>query len=113
MREKDFINKIKSTLDQQADNLDAATLSRLNQSRQAALQQLEKKRHVKSWQLWVPASGLVAAVLLTSVFLFKAEEIAVSTGIDEIEIIASNDGMDMYEKLDFYMWLAEEYPGAG
>jgi len=111
MNEREFISKTKSTLDHQADNLDAATLSRLNLARQAALQQT--KRPAKNRQVWIPAGGLAVVVLLTSIFLFKAEEIAVSTGIDEMEIIASNDGLDLYEQLDFYMWMVEEDPGAG
>ncbi|HEC28511.1 MAG TPA: DUF3619 family protein [Gammaproteobacteria bacterium] len=111
MNEREFIGKAKSTLDRQANNLDAATLSRLNQARQAALQQI--KRPAKNRQAWVTAGGLAAAVLLTTIFLFRAEEIAVSTNIDEMEIIASNDGLDLYEQLDFYIWMAEEDPGAG
>lgn len=111
MNEREFIGKAKSTLDRQTDNLDAATLSRLNQARQAALQQT--KRPAKNRRVWVTAGGLAAAVLLTTIFLFRAEEIAVSTNIGEMEIIASNDGLDLYEQLDFYIWMVEEDPGAG
>lgn len=112
MNEQNFIKKVTGQLDRETENLDAATLSRLNQGRQAALQQLRRKNPA-SRTVWMPATGLAAAVLLISVFLFKAEEIPLSTGIDEIEIIASNENLDLYEKLDFYIWLAEEEMSAG
>lgn len=114
MNENDFLKKVKTQLDEQTEHLDAATLSKLNQSRQAALAQLQPRGH-RLKQKWLPASGLVAAVLLTSVFMFRSEEIIPNgeQGIDDIEIIASNDNLELYEQLDFYMWLLEENNSAG
>jgi len=114
MSEKDFLNKVKKQLDEQSEHLDAATLSKLNQARQAALAQVNPKPS-RLKNNWLPASGLAAAVLLTSVFLFRSEEITTNSnhGMDDIEIIASSDNLDLYEQLDFYMWLLEENNSAG
>ena len=114
MNEKEFLDKIKNQLNETSEHLDAATLSRLNQSRQAALNQL-KPASSRLKQTWLPATGLAAAVLLTSVFLFRAEEMITASdqGVDEIEIIAASDDLELYEKLDFYIWLAEDNNSAG
>ena len=61
MNENDFLAKVKKQLDEQSEPLDAATLSKLNQARQAALSQLHPQGS-RFKQSWLPASGLVAAV---------------------------------------------------
>jgi len=114
MSEKDFLNKLKKQLDEQSEQLDATTLSKLNRSRQAALAQASPQTS-RMKQNWLPASGLAAAVLLTSVFLFRSEEIVTNSNqsMDDIEIIAASDNLDLYEQLDFYLWLLEENNSAG
>jgi len=114
MNEDEFLDKARKQLDNKSDQLDAATLSRLNQARQAALAQL-KPQQSRLKSRWIPVSGLAAAVLLTSVFLFKSEEIinASDPGVDEIEILAARDNLELYEQLDFYLWLIEEDSSAG
>jgi len=111
MNDKEFLQKLKSRLDEDTESLDAETLSRLNRSRQAALAQLDKKKPWFKMPVWIPATGGLATVmLLTSVMLFKAEEIAITVDSDtvEMEIIAAQDSFELYEQLDFYLWLAEE-----
>ena len=111
MNEKEFLQQLKSRLDEDTEALDAETLSRLNRSRQAALQQLDKKKSWFSMPAWMPATGGLATVmLLTGVLMFKAEDVAVITdnGAVEMEIIAAQDSFELYEQLDFYLWLAEE-----
>ena len=115
MNEDDFIKQVKSSLDEDTEALDAETLSRLNRSRQAALQQLDKKTSWFRMPTWIPATGGLATVLLLStILLFKAEEIAVVTddSVVEMEIIAAQDSLELYEQLDFYMWMAEEESSA-
>jgi len=114
MNEKDFLHKVRARLDEESDHLDAATLSKLNQARQAALSQLNPQT-LRKRKSWMPATGLVAAILLTSVFLFRTEEIITASdqGIDDIEIIAASDDLELYEQLDFYIWIAEDGKHAG
>jgi hypothetical protein len=114
MNEDEFISHVKKTLDQQTEALDGETLSRLNRARQAAIQHAEHKPGLSLTRAWVPLGGVAAAILLTSIFMFKAEEMAIVTdgAVDEIELIASSDNLDLYEQLDFYMWLLEEDAGA-
>jgi len=114
MNEDEFISHVKKTLDQQTDALDGETLSKLNQARQTAIQHAGHKPGFGLTRAWLPLSGVAAAILLTSIFMFKTEEMAIITdgAVDEMEIIASSDSLDLYEQLDFYMWLLEEDAGA-
>ena len=107
MNDDDFLKQIKHALDQQSESLDGETLSRLNRARQAAIQQADKKR---SRLMWLPATGLVAALLLTSLFLFRSDDIDMiqNGNIDEIELIASSEQLELLEQLEFYQWLLEE-----
>ena len=114
MSEDKFIKKAKDALQDSVDNLDAATLSKLNQARQQAISQLDKPKRARRFN-WAPVTGLAAAMVLTSVFMFRSQEIinTVDNGVDEMEIIASNNNLELYEELDFYLWLLEEQPSAG
>ena len=54
-------SKAKELFDDSVDRLDAATLSRLNQGRHAALDVLQGSQPVGLWGRWVPATGVAAA----------------------------------------------------
>jgi len=96
----------KAVLDDSARDLDAATLSRLNRARQAALAQRRAPRR------WILPAGLASAcMLLLAVALWRvpptphASVPAVATsgsGVAE-DNIADDD--EFYEDLDFYAWL--------
>lgn len=107
MNDDDFLKQIKQALDRQSESLDGETLSRLNSARQAAIQTADKKH---KQLLWLPASGLAAAVLLTSLFLFRSNDIDMiqNGNIDEIELIASSEQLELLEQLEFYQWLLKE-----
>jgi hypothetical protein len=95
-------------LDESADALDAATLSRLNRARQAALSQ---GRGVSS--RWTVAVGLAGAALALVLAFGLGERQArqsvpapVAIGqAGDAEALASDDNLDLYENLDFYAWL--------
>lgn len=107
MNDDDFLKQIKQALDQQSESLDGETLSRLNRARQAAIQQADKKH---SRRMWLPASGLATAALLASLFLFRPDDIDMiqNGNMDEIELIASSEQLELLEQLEFYQWLLEE-----
>ena len=50
----------KALFDDSVERLDAATLSRLNQGRQKALQEISAGAPAGQWARWVPAGGLAA-----------------------------------------------------
>ena len=103
----------KQSFDESVDRLDAATLSSLNRGRQAALAEIA--RSSRRWQQWMPATGLAAAVLL-AVFAFRgpAEVDFVGEPATDIEILLSEESIEMFEDLEFYSWLAtQELEGSG
>lgn len=114
MKEDEFLEKVNNTLDQRINTLDGETVSKLNRARHAALQQQYRPPHTVNKWAWLPASGIAVAVLISSLFLFRAEQMVDISGndLDEIEIIASTDSIELYEQLDFYLWLLEEESGA-
>jgi len=114
MKEDKFLEKVNNSLEQRVDTLDGETVSRLSRARHAALQQQYRPPHTVNNWVWLPASGIAVAVLISSLFLFRAEQMVDISGndLDEIEIIASTDNIDLFEQLEFYLWLLEEESGA-
>ncbi len=115
-QEKVFLANAKKILDQDTEDLDGATVSRLRQIRYAALEKSETSGF--SWwrRLRLPAAALVTASLIavvTAVQMQTPEELKTAHTIEDMEILASNEQLDLYEDFDFYAWLAEEQQNAG
>jgi len=97
----------KRTFDDSVDRLDAATLSRLNRGRQAALAAARQtERH---WLRWMPVAGATAAVLLA---VFAVRGPADVGGIDapasDLDILLGEESIEMLEDLEFYSWLVTQ-----
>ncbi len=96
--------KMKAAFDESVDALDAATLSRLNRGRQAALAELSRPR--RRWSRWVPATGVAAALLLSVVILQSPRDtIAEAVSVSDMEILLGEDSIEMLEDLEFYSWI--------
>jgi hypothetical protein len=112
-RENNFVENAKHVLDQDAENLDGTTTSRLRQMRYAALEKAESNW----WQRFrLPAAALVTASLIatfTFVQMRTSDELQTVKTIEDMEILASSEQLDLYEDYDFYTWLAEEQKHAG
>ena len=114
--EKIFLEKAKAALDAGEDNLDAEILSRLRRARKRALQQGERKRY--SWVHWFrfPVAGYataLAAVLVAMFYLSRTPSVEPYKNLEDVEILASSETLDLYADLDFYAWLAKEKEHAG
>jgi hypothetical protein len=104
------------------DELDAATLSRLNRARQQALAVADaRSRAGWRWSVWAPvgalAAGLLAAVLLLrspSETGVPAQVAATTAGADvpqdPIELLTAGEDLDLATEadLDFYAWFELE-----
>jgi hypothetical protein len=103
--------------------LDAATLSRLNRSRQRALNVVrgQQPRARLAWSRWMPA-GAVAAAVLGAVLLWNArlepaQQVAQTAAItatsqqEPLELIAANaDDLQLAaaeDDLDFFAWVSD------
>jgi hypothetical protein len=106
--EKELAAQAKALFDDSVERLDAATLSRLNQGRQQALEEIREPGPGGEWARWVPAGGLAAAAAVAVVVWQGA---AVEPGTPpagtatDFEIILGEDSLDMLEELEFYSWM--------
>ena len=56
-------DRAKKLFDNSVERLDAATLSRLNQGRHKALDELRRAENTISWGRWLPAAGVAAVAV--------------------------------------------------
>ena len=109
-----WLDRSIALLDESADALDAATLSRLTQARHAAAALVPARR--SRW--WIGLAGATCAAALAlgiglrSPHAPPAGAAAAPAAIDALA--ADDDDLDMYSDLDFYAWLdAEQHGGEG
>lgn len=102
-----LVSAIRKELDRSCDALDGYTLSRLHRIRSAAL-----ARPPSRWRsLLLPFGGLVTACALVLVVNLALRSTALPTAgeaaLEDIEMLTSNESLDLYEDYEFYQWLAE------
>jgi hypothetical protein len=113
-----WTQQVKALLDASAHDLDAATLSRLNRARQAALAQ--RRKAARRW--FIPAGLASACALALAVAIWhgragapppaQGDVVALAANADDADVGADDD--DFYADLDFYAWLdaqGQEPPG--
>ena len=103
-----IVDKAKALFDDSVDSIDAATLSRLNQSRHRALVELEREGSIKPWLRWLPATGVAATAILAVIVMRGPEGVDVITEqvtVFDFEMLLEEDSLDMLEELEFYLWL--------
>ena len=105
----------KAAFDRSVDQLDAATLSKLNQGRHRALEHARGRRNgVAMFARWAPATGLAAAAIVAVAVWTTNEPPAPSIApavATDLEIILEFDEFEMLEDLEFYSWIdLEEQP---
>jgi hypothetical protein len=101
------------------DELDAATLSRLNRSRQQALAAVEGRHRTGwRWTVWAPAGALAAGVLAAALLLRSPSETGAPVRVaatptsadvqqDPIELLTAGEDLDLATEadLEFYAWV--------
>lgn len=110
-----WLDRAVALLQQSADGLDAATLSRLNRARQAALAQ--PRRAMQVWWGVAAASAVVLALGLARHDPPLASPPLAAPGADigAIDALATDeDNAEMVDDLDFYAWLdAQQHDDEG
>jgi hypothetical protein len=107
--DRDFANQAKQLFDDSVEQLDGATLSRLNQGRHKALEEIGRPG-VVHWGRWVPAAGVAAAAAVavimmngTPVTLPQSDPVTVS----DFEMLLETESLEMLEDLEFFSVLDE------
>jgi hypothetical protein len=101
-----FERRARQALDESVEHLDASTRSKLTQARYAAVAAAGTKR--RRWQWLVPAGSLAtAAAVAVLVIASRAPIQGHETGgsLEDLEIVAQDENMDMLQDVDFYAWI--------
>lgn len=114
-----WIDRAAALLDRSADDLDAATLSRLNRARQVALAQRRAIPRAWAWRAGLAAAAV--ALFGVAIGLHQRSETAAKPASVEaplqsgdIDLLSSDDdALDLYENLDFYAWLESHSGDSG
>ena len=107
-------------LDAEADRLDDGTRARLLQARLLAVAAAERRRGtvfdvIHAWR-WLTKGGLAitaATVAAIAVWLAQPHPSHLPKSADDVEIVAAQDQLELYEDLEFYRWLANGGDPAG
>ncbi|NIL93897.1 MAG: hypothetical protein GTO71_05530 [Woeseiaceae bacterium] len=97
----------KALFDDSVERLDGATLSRLNQGRQKALEELHKPG-VGNWGRWAPVTGVAAAAAI-AVMVMNGTTVDVPVDdpvtVSDFEMLLETDSLEMLEDLEFFSLL--------
>lgn len=107
--DEQFAAQAKELFDNSVERLDAATLSKLNQRRQAALARVGGARPSNAWLRWAPASGLAAAAVV-AVMMMQGPGVTdipamPDSAATDFEILLGDEQLEMIEELEFYSWI--------
>ena len=100
--------RLRCALDSSVEGLDAATLSRLNRARQAALEAAAARRSGWRWSLRVgglalPASAALALVLAPGLLSPPAPPLPAASS--DFALLSEDLEPALLEELEFYAWL--------
>jgi hypothetical protein len=111
--DRSFTRSIREALDNSTGELDSDVSRRLRLARYRALERYEEKH-----SYWKPASGFALATMLLAaigVWQFGGNEqgverlnessTVIAQTMEDLELIASADSLQLYENLEFYQWL--------
>ena len=115
-REDDkLITRVRASLDEDVAAFDAATLSRLNRARQAALDASARPRVRPVW-LGAGAMAAAAAVFAFALVLRAPDPARLPAGeaatAQDLELLSSEE-IELYEDQEFYAWLDTQSPSSG
>lgn len=110
-KDQEFVDSIKSELNESVQNISARDLSAITLSRNKAL---SKKTEKKSIWIFIPAGAIATACLAVVVYSFiqVAPEGQVPTQenmelVSVLESLGLYEDPDVYDDLEFYEWLDE------
>jgi type VI protein secretion system component VasF len=102
-RDQALLDKAREVLDRQVRDLDPRTAARLQAARRAALEAAPQP----GWVPWLAASGFAAAVVLLAMFWWKQPPPQAPVAMEELDLLASAEGLEFYDDLELYAWLAD------
>lgn len=114
--ERVFVDRVRRTLDDSVDNLDARTLTQLTQARHRALEEAKSKPYIRRRPFLFSMAGLVTATVVVALAIFLVRNPIrpeYYSAIEDVEILAASENPEFFADMEFYAWLAEEMEDAG
>ena len=105
MTEEEFDNKARALLDEHVEGLDAATLSKLHQARNRALE--HAGRRLPAASCWMGAGAMAASLAVAVVYFNQAPPPLPAIYEDPVQQAAAED-FELMDDLDFVAWLVLE-----
>jgi len=112
-REERFVTAAKAVLDGSVRDLDPATVGRLRAARRSALEPVPVRVPRFGWAhhrrfVWAGGLATVAATVLAAfLYLYQPVSQGPAPALEDLELITSSEGLEFYDDLDFYRWLAD------
>lgn len=99
--------KIKQTLD--AEVLDEELQNQLKHARRQALDQPQQKAASRYLTPALAFASVCVIAVTISLTITQSDKPEAVDNIDSFDIMTSTDSLEMYENLEFYMWLEQEF----
>lgn len=113
--EQRLLTRARQSLDEALDSIDDETALRLRQIRRevVAIAATSPDYSQSPTSFWQCSGGLVATaamVMLTVSLLWSgaAQQWGLSVELDEMALMNEAHDIELYQELDFYLWLADE-----
>jgi hypothetical protein len=107
-RDAVLLATVRQQLDQSCAALDGHTLSRLHSMRVAAVS--KRRSRLSAWVM--PFGGLVTACALVVAvnvgWNIRNADTSAPAAMEDMEILAGNEALDLYADYEFYQWLAQD-----
>ena len=112
-----WLEAVRDQLDTDAAGYDAATLSRLNRARQAALDAGLRRQRRPWWHWSLVAVATSAAVVLAMALTLRTPDTGAppvapvaleQSEVDDLELLAAGEDLELIENLEFYAWLEQQ-----
>jgi len=116
-----FLDTVRQALEEDAQDLDREVAARLRTTRRQALSAGRRPTGARRfWPLRLPgtvAAMTAAAAVILILSVSTTDRLSRFPGPGpspaEVDILASQDSLELYEDLEFYLWLAAERNDAG
>ena len=106
--DEEFVKQIVRSLEAANNDLDDMTKARLSAARRRAVSSLTERRGL-AWGAWPVGAVAVSMALVIGLWLWQHEPSLPPDGLSGFaELAALDEGIELYEDLDFYVWLSEQ-----
>ncbi len=109
-QDNEFLDRIRAALNGGTDNLDEQTVARLRRIRLDAVESAGQRRRLFGIPRWVTASGFATVAVVataTSVWFTSVRQSVPLHNLEDVEVLAAQENLEISRDLDFYLWLAE------